>query len=175
MGTGDGTLNYRGTRDITSTIVRLKRGVTIEQAGAEVEALSRQLEATHPETNRGVAARVTPIWKRRVGAQCLLMEPLRILMVVCVLLLLVVCANVAQISRNIHRRHQRRERVAHPHHRQQRAATIAAIWSICSPTIISSVTERRSRYSRMGSPNYLPTGRNLSSAPKAPRGSAVLD
>src|SRR5215472_11965005 len=97
MGTGPGTLHYRGTRDITSTIVRLKPGVTIEQAGAEVEALARQLEAMHPDTNRGVAARVTPIWKGRAGAQGLLMEPLRILMAVCVLLLLIVCANVANL------------------------------------------------------------------------------
>ena len=97
MGTGDGTLHYRGTRDITVTIVRLKPDVTIEQAGAEVEALSRQLEAAHPATNRGVTARVTPIWKGRTGAQGLLMEPLRILMAVCVLLLLVVCANVANL------------------------------------------------------------------------------
>jgi predicted permease len=97
MGTGNGTLHFRGTRDITSTIVRLKPGVTIEQAGAEVEALSRQLEAAYPQTNRGVAARVTPIWKGHLGAQGLLMQPLRILMAVCVLLLLVVCANVANL------------------------------------------------------------------------------
>jgi putative ABC transport system permease protein len=97
MGTGDGTLHYRGTRDITSTIVRLKPGVSIEQAGAEVEALARQLAAMHPDTNRGVAARVTPIWKGRLGAQGILMKPLRILMAVCVLLLLIVCANVANL------------------------------------------------------------------------------
>ena len=36
MGTGNGTLHYRGTRDETSTIVRLKPGVTMEQARAEV-------------------------------------------------------------------------------------------------------------------------------------------
>jgi predicted permease len=97
MGTGDGTLHYRATRDIAMTIVRMKLGVSIEQAGAEVEALSRQLEATYPQTNRGVAAYVTPIWKGRKGAQGLLLEPLRILMAVCVLLLLVVCANVANL------------------------------------------------------------------------------
>jgi hypothetical protein len=96
MGTGDGTLHYRGTRDITSTIVRLKPGVTIEQAGAEVEALARRLAAMHPKTNRGVDARVNPIWKGRLGAQGLLMKPLRILMAVCVLLL-IVCANVANL------------------------------------------------------------------------------
>jgi predicted permease len=97
MGTGDGTLHYRATRDINSTIVRLKPGVSIEQASAEVEALSRQLEASYPQTNRGVEASVTPIWKGRTGAQGLLMEPLRILMAVCALLLLVVCANVANL------------------------------------------------------------------------------
>ena len=97
MGTGDGTLHYRGTRDLTSTIVRLKQGVTIEQAGAEVEALAQRLAGMHPNTNRGVAARVTPIWKGRLGAQGLLMKPLRILMAVCVLLLLIVCANVANL------------------------------------------------------------------------------
>ena len=78
MGTGDGTLHYRGTRDIALTIVRLKPGVSIEQAGAEVEALSRQLEAKHPETNRGVAPRVTPIWKGRTGARAPTHAPLRI-------------------------------------------------------------------------------------------------
>jgi predicted permease len=97
MGTGDGTLHYRGTRDITSTVVRLKPGGTIEQADAEVEGLARQLEATHPDTNRGVTARVTPIWKGRLGAQGMLMKPLRILMALCVLLLLIVCANVANL------------------------------------------------------------------------------
>ena len=97
MGTGDGTLHYRGTRDITSTVVRLKPGVTIEQADAEVEGLARQLEAVHPDTNRGVTARVTPIWKGRLGAQGMLMKPLRILMALCVLLLLIVCANVANL------------------------------------------------------------------------------
>ena len=97
MGTGNGTLHYRGTRDITSTIVRLKPGVTIAEAGAEVEALARQLAATHPDTNRGVAARLTPIWKGHLGAQGILLKPLRILMGVCVLLLLIVCANVANL------------------------------------------------------------------------------
>ena len=97
MGTGNGTLHYRGTRDITSTIIRLRAGVTIEQAGTEVVALGQQLEAMYPLTNRRVAARVTPIWKGRLGAQGMLMKPLRILMAVCVLLLLIVCANVANL------------------------------------------------------------------------------
>jgi len=97
MGTGDGTLHYRATRDETSTIVRLKPGVTIEQARAEVAALGRRLAATYPATNRGVDLTVTPLWKGHLGAQGMLLQPLRILMALSLLLLLIVCANVANL------------------------------------------------------------------------------
>ncbi|MCW5980995.1 MAG: ABC transporter permease [Bryobacteraceae bacterium] len=97
MGTGNGTLNYRGTRDLTSTIIRLKPGIMIEQARAEVAALAKRLAAAHPQTNRGVDATVTPIWAGHLGAQGMLLKPLRILMAVSVLLLLIVCANVANL------------------------------------------------------------------------------
>jgi predicted permease len=97
MGTGNGTLHYRGTRDITSMIVRLKPGVTIEQAGAEVAALARRLATMYPDTNHGVDAQVMPVWKGHLGAQGMLLKPLRILMAVCLLLLLIVCANVANL------------------------------------------------------------------------------
>ena len=97
MGTGNGTLRYRGTRDETSTIVRLKPGVTIEQARAEVAALGRRLAATYPATNRGVDLTVTPLWQGHLGAQGMLLQPLRILMALSLLLLLIVCANVANL------------------------------------------------------------------------------
>jgi predicted permease len=97
MGTGNGTLHYRGTRDETSTIVRLKPGVTIEQARAEVAALGRRLTATYPATNRGVDLTVTPLWQGHLGAQGMLLQPLRILMALSLLLLLIVCANVANL------------------------------------------------------------------------------
>jgi len=97
MGTGGGTLTYRGTRDLTSTIVRLKPGVTLEQAGEEASALAKRLAATYPETNRGVDAIVVPVWAGHLGAQHLLTKPLQILTAVCILLLLIVCANVANL------------------------------------------------------------------------------
>ncbi len=97
MGTGDGTLTYRATRDLTSTIIRLKPGVTIEQARAEVAAVARRLAAWFPGTNRGVNATVLPVWAGHLGLQGLLLKPLRILMAVCALLLLIVCANVANL------------------------------------------------------------------------------
>ena len=97
MGTGDGTLHYRGTRDETSTIVRLKPGVTIEQARAEVAALGKRLATIYPASNRGVDLTVTPLWRGHLGAQGMLLQPLRILMALSLLLLLIVCANVANL------------------------------------------------------------------------------
>jgi predicted permease len=97
MGTGNGTLHYRGTRDETSTIVRLKAGVTIEQARAEVAALGRRLAAAYPATNRGVDLTVTPLWQGHLGAQGMLLQALRILMALSLLLMLIVCANVANL------------------------------------------------------------------------------
>ena len=97
MGTGGGTLEYRGTRDLTSTIIRLKPGVTLEQARAEVAALARRLAVTYPRTNRGVDSTVLPVWAGHLGFQGLLLKPLRILMAVCALLMLIVCANVANL------------------------------------------------------------------------------
>jgi predicted permease len=97
MGTGHGTLHYRGTRDQTSTIVRLKPGVTIGQARAEVAALGKRLAAIYPATNRGVDLTVTPLWQGHLGAQGMLLQPLQILMALSLLLLLIVCANVSNL------------------------------------------------------------------------------
>ena len=97
MGTGGGTLNYRGCRDLSSTLVRLKPGVTLDQASAELSALASSLAASYPDTNRGIDAVVVPVWNGHLGAQGILLKPLQILMAVCALLLLIVCANVANL------------------------------------------------------------------------------
>jgi predicted permease len=97
MGTGDGTLHYRATRDQTSTIVRLKPGVTLPQARAEVSALGKRLAELYPDTNRGIDLTLTPLWNGHLGAQGILLQPLRVLMMLSVLLLLIVCANVANL------------------------------------------------------------------------------
>jgi len=97
MGTGVGTLHYRGCRDLTSTIVRLKSGVTIEQSREEVSALAKRLAGAYPETNRGIDATVVPVWAGHLGAQGTLLKPLQIVAAICVLLLIVVCANVANL------------------------------------------------------------------------------
>ena len=96
MGSGP-TLSYRGCRDITATIARLKPGVTIAQAGAEAAAVARRLAAAYPETNRGIEAAMVPVWAGHWGAQGLLLKPLSIVMALSLLLLLIVCANVANL------------------------------------------------------------------------------
>jgi predicted permease len=97
MGTGGGTLGYRGTRDIGTTIVRLRPDVPIEQARAEVASLARLIAEHHPDTNQGVSATLVPVWQAHNGAQALLNKPLAILMAACAVLLLIVCANVGNL------------------------------------------------------------------------------
>jgi predicted permease len=97
MVAGNATLNYRGCRDLTSTIVRLKPGVTVDQARSELSALAKRLAAAYPQTNRGVDATILPVWAGHLGAQSVLLKPLQILMAVCVLLLVIVCANVSNL------------------------------------------------------------------------------
>ncbi len=112
---GGPTLHYRACRDLTSALVRLAPGATIEQASAEVGAVAKRLAAAYPDTNRGVEATVVPVWAGQLGAQGMLMKPLAILTAVSVLLLLIVCANVANLllSRAISRQKELAIRVAH--------------------------------------------------------------
>jgi predicted permease len=114
MGTGP-VFTYRGCRDLTSTLVRLKPGVTLDQARAEVDALAKRLAAAYPETNRGVDATVVPVWAGHLAAQGMLTKPLGILMAVSALLMVIVCANVANLllARAVSRQKEFAIRLAH--------------------------------------------------------------
>jgi predicted permease len=92
----DWQLNDRHNRDMLG-IARLKAGVTLAQAQAEVAALARHLAEMHPDENQGVGATVLPLWKAHFGAQSLLLAPLQILTALCTVVLLIVCANVANL------------------------------------------------------------------------------
>jgi predicted permease len=76
---------------------RLKPGVTLEQARAEVATIARQLQQQYPDTNRNVGGYVCPVWQAHYGLQTFLLPVLTFLMVVVILVLLIACANVANL------------------------------------------------------------------------------
>ena len=71
---------------------RLKSGVTLAQARAEIETLTARLERQFPGTNRDVA--VTPLMEQVVGK---IQAPLLVLLGAVGFVLLIACANVAHM------------------------------------------------------------------------------
>ncbi len=78
-------------------VVRLKPGVGIAEANAEVTTVAARLARAFPKTNRGVGARIVPVWKASSGLSGILASPLGILAAACGLVLLIACANVANL------------------------------------------------------------------------------
>lgn len=85
---------------------RLKPGVTIAQAAAEVQQVSRRLAQEHPKTSEGWTARVAPTREAMTGTDTYVIMALLGLVVGFVLLL--ACANLANLvlSRVISRRRE---------------------------------------------------------------------
>ncbi len=79
---------------IFSAVASLKPGVTLDQARAEVQAVSARLAREFPSTNEGVSFAVQSLYERLVGEA---RPALRILLGTVALLLLIACANVANL------------------------------------------------------------------------------
>jgi putative ABC transport system permease protein len=73
---------------------RLRPGVSIAQASAELQVLSEQLARDYPQTNGSITAHVVPLRSHLVGS---LRGVLPLLLGAAALLLIVACANVANL------------------------------------------------------------------------------
>ena len=89
-------LEDRGARWIEG-FVRLKRGVSIDQAQAELSAVAGRLEATYPETNRGRGVRLYPLWQTPFNNAGAMLPTLGIALAVVMAVLLIACANVGNL------------------------------------------------------------------------------
>jgi predicted permease len=95
--TGGGNwIDDRGSRPLP-ILARLKPGVRVEEARAEVQTIAAQNAGAFADTNQGLSATVVPLAQGRYGAQHLLGPLLQILMAAGGIILLIVCANVANL------------------------------------------------------------------------------
>jgi predicted permease len=78
-----------------SALARLRPGVSIEQASADLNAVARQLGEEHPETNRGWGVELSPLATEMIGGTAAV---LWVLFGAVALVLLVACSNLALIG-----------------------------------------------------------------------------
>src|SRR5215469_3629655 len=83
----------RDTGDLDA-IARLRPGISVEQAQAEMDTISRNLAAAHPETNSGLSIRVVPVRDQVLGGS---RRVLTLLFACTGFVLLVACGNVANL------------------------------------------------------------------------------
>ena len=91
------TLDGSVRRDLRNVRVsaRLKPGVSLETADAEVRALAQRLQVDHPKTNAGWNARVARTHEAMTGSDTWII--LALLTLVVAFVLLIACANIANL------------------------------------------------------------------------------
>jgi predicted permease len=110
---GSYKLEDRGAR-WAEAYVRLKPGVTRNQAQQEISAIAARLETEYPATNRGRGIKVWPLWQTPFNHAGHLLPTFEIMIVVTLFVLLIVCANVGNLLlvRSFARGHEMTVRLA---------------------------------------------------------------
>jgi predicted permease len=90
---GNEMLTHRSFRGF-NMMGRLKPGVTVAQAQAEMDGIVRDLERTYPDTNKDTVVYVRNEMKRRLAGGAALPS---VLMGLVILVLVIACANVANL------------------------------------------------------------------------------
>jgi len=91
----DPTKAKRGEGDTYEVVGRLKSGVTLATASAEIKGISKRLAAQYPDTNAGVDAVVKPLMEEFIPKEIASLFFLMLAGVFCVLL--IACLNVANL------------------------------------------------------------------------------
>jgi putative ABC transport system permease protein len=98
------TLENRGAHWL-SVIARVKPGVTLAQASADLDVIAARLEAAYPAKNKGWGIVVTPLSEAVVGRS---KKPLLLLLGAVAFVLLIACVNVSNllVARGVGRRRE---------------------------------------------------------------------
>jgi len=110
---GSFKLEDRGAR-WAEAYVRLKPGVTRDQAQQEISAIAARLAVEYPATNRGRGIKVWAPWETPFNHAGEMLPIFEIMVVVAMFILLIVCANVGNLLlvRSFARRHEMTVRLA---------------------------------------------------------------
>jgi predicted permease len=89
------TWKMRGNHPGLYALARLKPGVTLEQARADMKNVTAALEKQYPDTNQGTGAMITPLLENYVSD---VRRALYVLLGAVGFVLLIACANVASLT-----------------------------------------------------------------------------